>query len=239
MFFEVIKVCLTYFKSRAVLFEKKQVQLVRMKAVKEKMEARKAKAKVKTQRQRVRDELFELLRKLRRDIAVQAGVPPYIVFSDASLEEMAAERPLSEMEFSQISGVGEMKLRKYGKAFLKAITDFVQSKYKDGQSKLKGGSQLETYQQYKRGIPPDGIAIQRQITPSTVYSHLLQLYQQDQDINPLQFVSRTEIQQILEAKASLPIPLKLTDLFQSFNEKMPYYKLRFALAFAEKEGIEL
>ncbi|MEO1625934.1 MAG: DNA helicase RecQ [Bacteroidota bacterium] len=224
--------------AKAVLFQKQSVRLVRMKAVKEKMNARKAKATVKTQRQRVRDELFEQLRKLRREIAVRDGVPPYIVFSDASLEEMAAERPINEAEFSRISGVGEAKLRKYGKDFIKAIIGFVQARYQQG-TNIKGATQLETLQQYKRGIPVNTIAQNRQLSDGTIYGHLLQLYHQGQDVNPFHFVSRSEVRKILEAKASMPPTSSLTDLFDHFGEKMPYHKLRFALAYAEKENIEV
>lgn len=65
--------------------------------------------------------LFETLRALRRDIARQQGVPPYVVFSDATLHEMARLKPGSEGELLEVKGVGEKKLARYGGAFLEAI----------------------------------------------------------------------------------------------------------------------
>ena len=66
-------------------------------------------------------ELFEQLRDLRRDLASQAGVPAYIIFSDRALLEMATFFPQNEAEFLNINGVGEAKLAKYGATFLQAI----------------------------------------------------------------------------------------------------------------------
>jgi ATP-dependent DNA helicase RecQ len=68
--------------------------------------------------------LFEALRALRKRIADSEGKPPYIVFGDASLAQMARLRPESELDLLAISGVGEAKLRKYGRAFLDAIRAF-------------------------------------------------------------------------------------------------------------------
>ena len=65
--------------------------------------------------------LFEKLRRLRKELADRDGVPPYIVFGDASLRLMAREYPVSETEFSGISGVGANKLRNYGAPFLDEI----------------------------------------------------------------------------------------------------------------------
>ena len=66
-------------------------------------------------------ELFERLRELRREIALEKSVPAYIVFSDASLREMARRRPVTIGEFLQIPGVGRKKCEAYGEAFLRAV----------------------------------------------------------------------------------------------------------------------
>jgi ATP-dependent DNA helicase RecQ len=71
--------------------------------------------------------LFESLRRLRKQLADQRGVPPYIVFSDVSLRQMARQYPRTEIEFSCISGVGEAKLREFSHAFLDAIQTYLES----------------------------------------------------------------------------------------------------------------
>jgi ATP-dependent DNA helicase RecQ len=65
--------------------------------------------------------LFEKLRELRKGIATEQGVPPYVVFGDVSLRHMAAAKPTTEQAFMRIKGVGETKLARYGPAFLEVI----------------------------------------------------------------------------------------------------------------------
>ena len=67
------------------------------------------------------DPLFDALRALRRDLAKEAGVPPYVIFHDAVLREIAARRPSGRSELAQIGGVGTKKLDAYGDAFLSLV----------------------------------------------------------------------------------------------------------------------
>ncbi|MBT3529549.1 MAG: DNA helicase RecQ [Gammaproteobacteria bacterium] len=67
--------------------------------------------------------LWEALRECRRIFAEDQGVPPYVIFHDSSLQEMAISLPRDMTEFSLISGVGERKLEKYGPAFLRVVGD--------------------------------------------------------------------------------------------------------------------
>ena len=70
------------------------------------------------------DPLFDALRELRRSIASEAGVPPYVVFHDSTLREMAAQRPSSLRAMGEITGVGARKLEAHGEAFLNVIRHF-------------------------------------------------------------------------------------------------------------------
>ena len=69
----------------------------------------------------VGDPLFEALRELRRELAAEAQLPPYVIFHDATLREMAAVRPANRNELAEIGGVGARKLEAYGDAFLAVI----------------------------------------------------------------------------------------------------------------------
>jgi len=69
-------------------------------------------------------ELFERLRALRKKLADKAGVPPFVIFGDVALLQMAHYFPQNENDLLQISGVGQKKLEQFGKTFLKTITDF-------------------------------------------------------------------------------------------------------------------
>lgn len=69
--------------------------------------------------------LFEALRVTRLDLSKELGIPPYIIFPDTSLQDMAKKKPMTLSEFKDIKGVGEKKLKNYGKLFLQAIAEFV------------------------------------------------------------------------------------------------------------------
>ncbi len=72
----------------------------------------------------VGDPLFEALRTLRRELAQEAGVPPYVIFHDSVLRDMAARRPASLQDLGAIGGVGARKLEAYGDRFLDVIRQF-------------------------------------------------------------------------------------------------------------------
>lgn len=74
----------------------------------------------------VDSKLLDALKLLRRQLATAQKMPAYVVFSDATLTDMCKKRPQTEAEFLEVSGVGQAKLNKYGKAFLHAIAQFEQ-----------------------------------------------------------------------------------------------------------------
>ena len=70
---------------------------------------------------KVDNSLFEKLRALRKEIATKEKIPPYMVFSDATLQEMATKMPSDNFELGKVKGIGEVKLGKYGSAFLEVL----------------------------------------------------------------------------------------------------------------------
>ena len=72
----------------------------------------------------VDDPLFDALRTRRRDLAKDGGVPPYVIFHDSVLRDMARVRPKSGAELAMLSGIGARKLEAYGDAFLQVIREF-------------------------------------------------------------------------------------------------------------------
>ena len=86
--------------------------------------------------------LFEILRKKRKELANASNLPPYIIFQDKALIEMAAFFPQSENNFMKISGVGKTKLEKYGKIFIDIITNYclefgIEEKIKEDSTQYK------------------------------------------------------------------------------------------------------
>ena len=74
-------------------------------------------------RQAAAPELFDHLRALRKEIALRDRIPPYVVFSDATLKDMCAVLPKTREEMLTVKGVGEHKMKKYGESFLRCIEE--------------------------------------------------------------------------------------------------------------------
>ena len=70
------------------------------------------------------NDLFDVLKELRMKLAKEAGVPAYVVFSNATLADMARKQPKNMSQFKKVSGVGEIKAAWYGEAFLKCIREY-------------------------------------------------------------------------------------------------------------------
>ena len=75
----------------------------------------------------VDNELFEILRRLRHEIAVGEKVPPYMVFGDSTLKELSSRMPVDKEQMLEVSGVGERKYDKYGQQFIEKIMDYLNS----------------------------------------------------------------------------------------------------------------
>lgn len=70
-------------------------------------------------------DLFELLKEVRSTVAKESGVPPFVVFSNATLADMAKKKPINLTAFKKVSGVGELKANWYGKTFVERIRQFI------------------------------------------------------------------------------------------------------------------
>jgi len=217
--------------SKGVLFEHKKVNLVQLADIKKKIEERIRKPKSK--RQQLNEELFERLRKLRKDIAATEHIPPYLVFTDATLHEMVAEKPTTENEMRQIPGLGQRKLQLYGELFINEIIGFIQQQIKEG-NKVKGSTYIATYEYYKKGMAVEEIAKQRQLNPTTIYSHLAHLYEKGNNIDILQYISKEELRKIMHAIDIIGITDKLKELYEYLNEETDYYKIRLGIAYYRK-----
>ena len=69
-------------------------------------------------------DLFEDLRKLRKQLADRRGVPPFVIFADTALRHMACDLPKDSESFLKIKGVGHQKLAQFGPAFIRRISDY-------------------------------------------------------------------------------------------------------------------
>ncbi len=221
-----------------VLFNGKKAQLA-IPVTPEKKEAAKKEAlaqiKPASKAQTLRDELFERLKTLRRNIALQAGIPPYQVFSDATLTEMCEKRPLADADLLMVSGVGERKLQQFGDAFIAEIRRFVMEKESDG-VKVAGSTYLLTYEMFNSGMDIDEIARQRGISPTTVLGHLCNMYERGQELNIHEWITAEELDIIRGALPLFTEPYSMKDIFEHFYQQYSFDKIRWAIAADRREN---
>ncbi|MBP7470211.1 MAG: DNA helicase RecQ [Flavobacterium sp.] len=222
------KIKLTPF-ARKVLFEGEKVQLTTVQKISTEKPETKERATKTTA-----NSLFEILRKLRSEIAKEEEVPAYVIFNDASLRQMEAERPMSDEEFLNIEGVGKAKLEKYGDVFIKAIIEF--QKNKTVRAKKEGSTYKETLEMLQSGLTVEEIAGKRNLGLSTITSHLAKLYSDGHPIDLSIYVTKEEISKIAEAKIKLESPNALKPYFDYFEEQIAYDKIRIGLAMIDKKG---
>ncbi len=132
-------------------------------------------------------ELFEELRLLRKEIADEKGVPPYVVFGDLALRQMAFYLPQSEENFSRISGVGEEKLQQFGKIFTEVIQTYAQKNNileknipekrsaRPHRSNRLGSTYLQTKKMLLEKMPIEEIASLRGVRFGRILAHIEKL----------------------------------------------------------------
>jgi len=184
------------------------------------------KSEVKT-RSYTTSSLFERLRKLRLEIAVEEKTPAYIIFSDASLKEMEQKMPLSEVDFGKIKGVGEAKLSKYASRFVGEILKHKQEKMPTWEKSLE---------MFRNGISPENIAAERNFKVDTIYNHLLKAFDQGQDIEIESLLTPEEMQTIRMAKEKLQAPEELKSYYNHLEQSLPYWKIKYGLAVLAKHS---
>ena len=186
-------------------------------------------------------ELFEHLRKLRRDLAEARDIPPYVIFNDYTLKEIAGKMPIDGKEFLAISGVGELKAKQYGTDFLRTIRTFRKEHpeiaplekvdHAPRESSISD-SMRETHKYYKQGLPLKGVADMRGFSLSTICSHIAALIEHG-DITSLdRLVSSEKLPPIREAFARHGYAT-LGTVKEALGDGYAYEELRFVRAFDE------
>jgi ATP-dependent DNA helicase RecQ len=134
--------------------------------------------------------LFQHLRNLRKQVADEQGVPPYVVFPDTSLRAMAQQRPQTKAQFAEIPGVGNLKLEAYFTIFTTEIRayceannlsmevqgDVARTEYSLPVNNSKAGfTHKVTLELYRLGLSIEEIAERRNLKPTTIIGHLCEL----------------------------------------------------------------
>ena len=170
--------------ARPLLRDETSLQLARPRI---REQAQKKRSKVAADLGSCDEALFDELRSLRKQLADTQGVPPYIVFGDATLVQMARDKPMDEQELLTITGVGQHKLEKYGHDFLDAIAAYC---VVNGETATQMSPSLrDTWQAYREGLDLDAIASRRGLSLQEAARQLLTLMEAGQPVEPEQLIA--------------------------------------------------
>ena len=157
------------------------------------------------------EELFQCLRALRKQIADELGVPPYVVFPDMSLRHMAQQRPQSRSQFAQIPGVGSNKLAAYFTPFTDEIRDYCLSHHLKMDIEPQRttnvaptlatsvGTRQQTLALYRQGLNVEDIATERNLKPITIINHLTELAEAGETVDLDRLVQPEHYEVIVDA----------------------------------------
>lgn len=194
--------------------------------------------------------LFDCLRALRRKIALRENLPPYMIFADSTLREMAQVFPTDHVAMIRISGVGERKLEKYGDDFLEEIRSFIE---KNGTLKSiekspipvvsmrpdpardaaqnstnKIPSHHQTYLLYQEGYSLEEIAKARNVTVLTVQEHLVRCSRDGQAVTWDDFIPIEQEALILEVVHQVGRE-KLRPIKELLSDEVKWFTIRAVL----------
>jgi ATP-dependent DNA helicase RecQ len=186
--------------------------------------------------------LFEQLRQLRKRLADERAVPPYIVFSDVALREMAREYPATEAEFTRISGVGQKKLVEYGAIFLGEIASYLERNprriFADDSFSAPRVSPArvgisdtvqDTIRRFRAGDSVEIIAASRGLTASTIFGHLAEAMATGEEIDIGRLLKPEERAEIEASFNQLGFEA-LSPVFQALGGRYDYGRLRLVRA---------
>ncbi len=207
-----------------ILFENKKVALTSL----TKDKALRRDTKVKSDAQKSFEGLYEKLRKLRLTLATEQNVPAYVIFSDASLKEMANLAPTTDADFMAVSGVGDTKLTRYGFDFMELI------KTHTGKNK---STQEQTLELFNKGLSIDEICKIRGLKSVTIFSHICKLYLDDK-IDSIDKFNTSKASKLVDSylKSNPDFDGKLKGIFDYGEEQIPYEEIRIALTIKMKKG---
>jgi ATP-dependent DNA helicase RecQ len=190
------------------------------------------------------DELFQVLRKLRKSIADEEGVPPFVIFSDKTLHDMCLKQPANDTEFLNVSGVGESKLERYGTLFINEMNSFLK-KNEDYTRKVEQKESMPsststrakadepshklTFKLFRENKSIKDIAAAREMSTATIENHIIRSYEEGMETDWTIFFTDEEEYMIEEAVRKVgEKPLK--PIKEELPEEISYFQIKGYLA---------
>lgn len=236
--------------SKEVLFNKRKVNLQKVKEFAKAVTVAELETTYSQNELDADLELFQELRRIRKVQAERENVPPYVIFSDATLMELASYLPQNPEELSQISGFGTFKIEKYGELFLNVILDYcnqnnlsskISEKKPKKQSlqkrpstpkkanKYEAGTYTTTFQLYKAGNSIEEIAKIRKLSVQTIQNHLANFVIVG-TIKPEELMDINKMDPIITIAKTQNIH-SLKTIKEKLGDEYTYFEIHIAIAY--------
>lgn len=154
-------------------------------------------------KEKARIGLFEQLKSIRMELSGRHGLPPYQIFSDATLRDMADSLPLTPLRMLDIQGMTGVRYQRFGGPFLDAIRQTVLENHRAGTKMGKGVTLLVTKALFDEGGDVEAIATARNLSPSTIAGHLTDLVREGDELNLFRLVSQADLEAVAGVLRSL------------------------------------
>ncbi|MCK0471959.1 DNA helicase RecQ [Halalkalibacter sp. APA_J-10(15)] len=180
------------------------------------------------------NDVFEAMRALRKALASEQNIPPYMIFSDRTLREMSQYIPQTKEELMGINGVGEQKWEKYGLVFLDELKQFVDRKPDQSPLKTKANSgklktnYLDTANRFKEQPSVPDVAAYFSLTEMTIIKHLIRAEQEGVHLELVQYVDDHK-QKLIRKAAEEVGTERLKPIKEVLPESISYQDIRFTL----------
>jgi len=195
--------------------------------------------KSSTQFSLVGSELFRRLKAVRKTIADLENVPPYVIFHDSVLNDMALYKPSSLDELVKIKGIGAAKLSRFGAEFLAEIIQYnnqfpdeekmvVLEQTKTVKKKKAGGTWKSTYEMFETGLSVEEIMELREFTAWTIQEHIITALKQGFSIDYNRVLSQAEEKEIMQIVSEIGSE-RLKPIKDLLPERFDYFMIKIAL----------
>ena len=193
--------------------------------------------------------LFDALRRLRIEIASERGVPPYVIFGDMTLRELARYRPTTVDSLLKVYGIGQQKLEEFGAAVVAAISEYSteqelttdlpitsQSSQKNATRKTKSASHSEHptaaseayFDLFDQGLTVEEVALQLDRASSTVTGHLIKYLRARRISDVTPFLPQATVERVTQAAEEVGTG-RLKPIFEALEESVTYDDIRIVV----------
>ncbi|MCG8575982.1 MAG: DNA helicase RecQ [Flavobacteriales bacterium] len=173
-------------------------------------------------------EIVDKLKTFRKELASKNRVPAYVIFNDATLEDLLLKRPKNLMELVDVHGMGKVKIERFGQELLDILSQ------EESAPTKKLSTTEETFLLYEKGLNLEQMANERKVSEPTIVNHLIKLYEEKKKVDLFRYISEYEVNQVKEVRQKLKGTHQLKPVYDALKGNIDYNKISMAYAILDQ-----